>query len=321
LALAQYDQWKQNTSPDLMVTVNNASNVLLQSHFTSPAQAPACTSLYFESLDSTSTLDFYASGAGEGSVVFSASFIPVALPSSTIDRGLVVEKIIQLVDPLTNKGVGQPITGASIGDLVLTTIQIIVRDYSDVIKIVDAFPGAFDPLDDRIYDIDTPSASPSYLMWYWYWGAFSQKEYLQDKVVFSGYNVYPGTYTVTYYSLVNTPGSFIVPPTIAYDSFQPELMGSSAASTFSTTGYDTSKPVQALPDSICLPWENRQIPIDQLDPYLGIPPAAQESNNGVTKDHSLAIGLGVGIGLVVLGVATAVALVLYKQFSKEAVTL
>jgi len=313
LALAQYDQWKQNTSPDLMITVNNASITLLQSHFTSPAQAPACTALYFETLASSNILDFQASGVGEGSVVFSASFIPVTLPSSTIDRGLVVTKIIQKVDPLTNKAVGQPITGASIGDLVVTTIQIIVRDYSDIIKIVDAFPGAFDPLDDRIYDLDTPSTSPSYLLWYWYSGAFSQKEYLKDKVVISGFNVYPGTYTVSYYSLVNTPGSFIVPPTIAFDSFQPELMGSSAASTFTTPGYDTSKSVQALPNSICLPWVDRQIS-DQIPP-------ASEINIGMSKDHSMAIGLGVGIGLLVLGVATATAIVLYKKFSKKALSL
>jgi len=250
-----------------------------------------------------------------------ASFIPVALPSSTIDRGLVVTKIIQNVDSVTNKGVGQPITGASIGDSVLTTIQIIVRDYSDSIQIVDAFPGALEPLDDSIYDIETPSSSPSYLMWYWYSGAFSQKEYLQDKVVFTGFNVYPGTYTVSYYSLVNTAGSFIVPPTIAFDYFQPELMGSSAASTFSTTGYDTSKTAQVLPNSICLPWENREIPIDQLDPYLGKPTPAQEINSGASNNHSLAIGLGVGISLLVLGVATAIAFVVHKKFGKKALSL
>jgi len=222
-----------------------------------------------------------------------------------------VSRILQLVDTKNNQPTGGPIFEASLGQLVLTTIEIIIRDYSNSLIIVDAFPGALDPLDDSIYNIASSTSGLPYLWWFYYYGAFSQKEFLQDKVVFTGFNLYPGTYTVTYYSLVSTSGLFVLPPTMAYDVFQPELMGTSAGGTFSTPAY-LSLPIVDM--GICLPWIDRNTPIDQLSPYLGGTPSAI-TGGSLSNGLSVGLGVGLGIGIPVLVASVGVAsFLIYNKY-------
>jgi len=306
LALTKYDQWKQNTAPDLTVTVTNADNVLIQSTFNTVNQAPVETSMFFEKISTKGLINFEACCVGEASVVFGATFVPSEIPSDPIDRGITVSRIIQIVDPLTNLPIGGAIFEAPIGQLVLTTIEIIIRDFGNSLKIVDAFPGALYPLDDSIYDVNTTPTWP-YLWWFYYYGAFSQKEFLQDKVVFTGFNVYPGTYTVKYYSLVSTSGKFVLPPTLAYDVFQPELMGTSAGGTFSTPGYSTSPIVDM---GACLPWVDRR-PIVKYPTADDVTSSSTDSNN---NNGSLSVGLGVGLGIGIPAIIAVASIVFYKFF-------
>jgi len=193
---------------------------------------------------------------------------------------------------------GTPIFHGSIGELVITTIQIIVYDYSSGIKVIDPFPGAFDPLDDSFL-IPAPDPKANYLSWFYIYGAFSQKEFLNDKVVFYGQNIYPGTYSVQYYSIIKTPGSFVVPPTTANDISQPEIMGSSDGLAFTTTSFI---PFPVQDGGVCLPWEDRQIPFDKLAPYFG--PISQSVNlPQPQRDYvPLIVGLTVALVLIIIGV-------------------
>jgi len=218
-----------------------------------------------------------------------------------------VSRIIQLVDPASNIAQGGPIIEAPIGQLVQTTIQIVVVDYSNSIQIVDPFPGALEPLDDSIYNINNQYPSQPYLSWYYYYGAFSQKQFLQDKVVFTGFNVYPGTYSVQYYSLVSTSGIFVLPPTIAYDLLQPEIMGSTAGGTFSTPAYVNGSIVDM---GVCLPWVDRSVPSDLLPPFLTN--STSILSGSAPSSTSLSIGLGVGLGIGIPALIAVSALLYYK---------
>jgi len=120
--------------------------------------------------------------------------------------------------------------------MVVTTIEVVIPDFISTMKIVDDFPGALEPLDDSIYDTPTESGP-----WSWIWNAFSQRQFLQDKVIFYGQYLYPGSYTVKYYSIVNTAGEFVLSPTLAFDLFQPEVMGQAEGGTFRTTGYSKTE--------------------------------------------------------------------------------
>jgi len=254
-------------------------------------------------------INFQACCVGEASVVFGATFVPTEIPTVAIDRGITVSRIIQLVDPITNKATGGNIIEAEIGQLVLTTIEIILRDYSNAIKIVDAFPGSLNPLDDSIYDTPEDTDDSSTFTYWWFWRSFSQKEFLLDKVVFTGQNLYAGTYTVKYYSLVSTPGKFVLPPTLAYDVFQPELMGSAPGGTFSTPGYEVSPIIEN--GGVCLPWVDRRIQIKKDEPTIINCDGPESRWTG-----GLAIGLAVGIGVPAL---IACAVVYFKFFYHPAV--
>jgi len=312
LALTKYDKWKMNTNPDLSVSVTNAGNVLLQAVFNEVNQAPVQTSMYFEEISSDGLIDYQACCVGEASFFFGATFVPKDIPSQPIDRGFSVSRIIQLVDPLTNQPIGGHITEASIGQLVLTTIQIVVRDYCSTLKVVDAFPGALNPLDDSIYD-NPSNDNNNVFSYYWRWySGLNQREFMKDKVVFTGYSLSPSTYTVKYYSLVNTPGLFILPPAQAYDVFQPELMGSSEGGLFSTPAYPIS-PIVTEKGEICLPWVKRETPIDLLPPYLGNKGNEELNMDGNSRSTDLSIGLGVGLGIGIPAMI-ALALIIYKFF-------
>jgi len=247
LALADYDIWRGNTNPDLEISVSSNNTELLTSHFTSSTQPPASVSYSFEQLKSnfsSNYITFTACCRGEASVVFGANFIPANISTLPIYRGITVHRVIQLLDS-SNEPSGTPIIEAKIGQTVVTTIEVIIPDFVSTVKIVDLFPGALEPLDDSIYDTPTQPGP-----WWWIWNPFSRREFLKDKVIFYGQHLYPGSYTVKYYSIVNTPGEFVLSPTLAFDLFQPEVMGQAEGGIFRTTGY--TRPEQDTITNNCI---------------------------------------------------------------------
>jgi len=253
---------------------------------------------------------FVATGTGEASIVFGASFVPAQINTAPINRGMQVQKIIQLLDPETNQAVGPPITSAQIGERVVVTIQITIPDYSSSIVISDNFPGAIQPLDNNIYSNTASSPPTPPLVWdYWYfyfYEAFSITEFREDKVVFYGQQLFAGSHTVSYTALVNTEGVFVLPPSHAYDAIQPELMGLSAGGVFTT--YTELPNITVTPTTnVCLYWQARDTQRQSLILTLGdvftdlSPPASTPSNTAwwiplvVVLSVLAAAGITVGV--------------------------
>eukprot|EP01123_Difflugia_compressa_P012111 TRINITY_DN5072_c0_g1_i1.p1 TRINITY_DN5072_c0_g1~~TRINITY_DN5072_c0_g1_i1.p1 ORF type:complete len:1026 (-),score=194.89 TRINITY_DN5072_c0_g1_i1:48-3089(-) len=333
LSLANYDLKKQNTQPNLHLVVKNEPSTILDVTFNDPQQPPVKQNLFFEDIQTNGKITFKTTGLGEASIVFAATFVPSTLNYKPVDRGIKVSRIIQLLDPATNNPTGVPIFQASIGQRVLTTIQIIIPDYSKSVTIVDPFPGALEPLDDSIYSNPT-STNPRPYMDYWtFWILYSfSKEFQPSKVVFRGTNLYAGTHTVQYYSLVNTEGNFVLPPTLAYDANQPELMGLAEAGTFNTTDFE--KPPCYNDTTNCLPFKGRVLSKNDLDVYVSgfdVTPNVVSHEPGpsssITTDNNdeqaavnrLIVGLCVGIGFpLVIG---AIALAVYLYVFRKPITL
>eukprot|EP01125_Pyxidicula_operculata_P000304 TRINITY_DN10363_c0_g1_i1.p1 TRINITY_DN10363_c0_g1~~TRINITY_DN10363_c0_g1_i1.p1 ORF type:complete len:2120 (-),score=451.00 TRINITY_DN10363_c0_g1_i1:124-6228(-) len=316
LALANYDDAVQNTEPNLDVqVVSDTEESVLSKVFTSPSDAPVHKEMYFEEMPGQELL-FSATGDGEASVVFGARFTPAEINLQPIFRGIQVNKTIQYLDPFTNAAVGGPLNQAQLGRRVITTIQIYVPDYASSIHIIDPFPGALEPMDDNIYDSAATTSSDGFSgsRWWWYMNSFSQKEFKKDKVIFYGQSVSAGTHTVTYVSLVNTKGEFVLPPALAYDSFQPEVMGLSAGGKF---GIKDWKDNLNLNSTYCLQWENRKL-VDGSIPGLVTTPSTGaslldvETNYG--DDLTLALGIGLAAGVVFLfAVGGGVGYLLWKK--------
>jgi len=265
--------------------------------------------LFFEDISKNDTIQFFATGTGEASVVFGASFIPASIFTEPVYRGIQVQKIIQRIDPLTSHATGGAIVGAAIGERVIITIQITIPDYSSSIIISDSFPGAIEPFDESIYGSSTSTDSifgglyqySRFNYWYFYfYRAFSVKEFRKDKVVFYGQQLFAGTHTVTYTALVNTEGEFVLPPAHAWDSLQPELMGLSAGGVFTTKAMPA---VSFDPSSVeCLPWVSRELARASLiipKPGVEVDPATPQPDQiGLLWPGILLFALGVPLIIV-----------------------
>jgi len=303
-ALDSYNSTKPPSNPslsNLKVTFTDTDGTelgTLSDTYSSPIQ------LFFEDIPKNESdkrvIKYQASG--QGLILFGADFVPFPVTSADKDfnKGITVDRIIQLLNHETNLPTGGPLSGAQIGDMVVTTIEITLLDYSSGIKVVDYYPGALVPLKDFILEPLSP-----YLYWFYYEGAFSQIEFHQNKVLFYGSNLLPGTYILRYYAIVNYLGNFTYPSTVAYGIFRPEVMGASRGGLFSVP-HNFNKPDE-VKEAICIPWENRQVP--DLDPYI------HPSSTSPAKENN-SVGLGLGLSFLFLILLVVVGVIIYKNQNK-----
>lgn len=269
LSLSFYDKENQNTQPDLNVSVININSdstnnvtTLLNVSYTSALDPSVKKSYAFEDIN---TITFIATGSGEASVVFGASFVPLKVSPEPVYRGINVNKVIQHVNPVTFEPVGPPISNATLGQTVRVTIEVTIPDYSEFLCVVDPFPGAIQPLDSNIYQVGESNIPVVWNRYTW-WNPPVTVNYLPDKVVFLSANLYAGTHTFSYVALVSGAGEFVVGPALAYDRRQPELMGLSAGSAFITNPIGT--PPKLGRDNTCFPWSSRGIDPEVLSNFM-----------------------------------------------------
>jgi hypothetical protein len=292
-SLSIYDASQGNTNPNLEVKVSNGTNagpLLIDAFFHSPADPSVTQSFLYEQIDS---IEFSANGVGEASIVFGATFVPLNVSTSPIYQGMSVDKIIQRIDPVSFAAVGPGITSANLGETVRVTIQVTIPDYSPVLFVVDPVPGSIEPQDDNIYSEGASSYNP----WQW-WIPPTITQFLEDRVVFVGANMYAGSYTFTYVALVNSAGEFVNGPALAYDARQPELSGLSAGGTFNTKEINGTSNTAG---NLCFEWTNRTLNQTALPPPFSSSPSLVSSpnTNGTNRSH-VPFGLLFVITLVVL---------------------
>lgn len=246
LSVSAYDQWKNNTNPNLNITVSSNNHVLLSGNFTSTTPPTLQTTVPFNLLNNS--VSFAISGRGEASIVLGLSFIPLVPNKNPVNLGISIQKIIQVIDPST-LNVGPATTTALVGEFLQVTLQITIYDDSDAIDIVDPLPGAFEALDASIYTVpSSESTSPiggpisisSLISVPIILNPFALIEYQQNQVIFHGQEVPAGSYEVSYTAIVTTPGIFWVPSSLASDVKQPEILGLSSSFVFNTTSSSTS---------------------------------------------------------------------------------
>jgi len=239
LSLSSYDQWKQNVNPNLKFQVKTSEDKsIVNGHFTSASTPPLHNSLFFEETGNGKNISFVTSGQGEASVVLGLNFIPLKLNPDPIYRGIVVQKVIQRIDQNTYNAIGTHLTNVGVGSKVKVTIQVTIPDDSPSVRVVDPVPAGLEPLDESFFNFETGNNNNQFYGHYYYFycflSSFSHREYHKDKVIFEGQNLFAGTYTVSYVAIANVAGEFSLPPTKAYDTRQPEVMGLSASGSFKT---------------------------------------------------------------------------------------
>lgn len=222
LNLAEYDSFKQNTNPNLVVNILLNNDLILSKLFNDPKEKPKVDVQQLQG--NNQTLSFEASGTGEASIAVGISFEPAQLYSTPIYRGIFVEKVIRLLDPNTGDPTGTPITSADPGTAVAVTIQITTPDDLSTVQIIDPLAGCLEAIDTNINSQDS--------VLYLYSPLNEPTQYRKNEVIFMNYGLNSGTHTYQYKAFIVSSGKFIVPPTKAFVVDQPELMGLSTSNYF-----------------------------------------------------------------------------------------
>jgi len=256
-AISQYDKWRGNNIPNLQVLVSSDKIKIIDAIFESASTPPAENSLFFEELNPKRSVSFSAKGTGEASIVFGLNFVPLKLNSTPVYRGISIEKVIQKIDPTTLNPISGKLDKFQIGDRLKITIQITIPDDCYNIRIIDPLSSLYEALDENFIKVgDNNNNQYNGYIWWYYFNNFNHKEFHKDKVIFQSQYIFAGTHSVSYYAVVNTEGTFILPPAKVYDEKQPEVMGlSGGGSVSSSVSIPDFKPAEGG----CINWEHKKL--------------------------------------------------------------
>ncbi|MEO5816172.1 MAG: hypothetical protein ABIT20_12925, partial [Gemmatimonadaceae bacterium] len=191
---------------------------------------------------------------GTGGVYYYLSIteIPATPPVTPEIRGVQVERWYERLEG------GTPLVSVAEGDLVRVRLRITVPSTRFFLVLDDALPAGLEAVDLSLRTAATlpgPGANAEsadheeseQTSWYgsWdsgWWSPFDHREMRDDRVVYSGTVVFPGTYTATYIARATTPGTFIRPPAHAEEMYNPAVNGRSDGGTFVVTQRKGSGP-------------------------------------------------------------------------------
>ena len=170
---------------------------------------------------------------GEGTLRYEARlrYARKDLPTTPVERGLVVERFLRPVTAGTLKAalqspVEKSAASARPGDLVLVEVLVATPDRRDQILIEDPLPAGLEPIDPTFVtsarDLSLAGADAPHL----------HRELRDDRVVTFTGPLPAGLHTFRYLARATTAGTFSVPPTRAEAMYKPEINGRTGASSF-----------------------------------------------------------------------------------------
>ncbi|GBF96122.1 hypothetical protein Rsub_08870 [Raphidocelis subcapitata] len=267
-ALAAYDSSRGSAAPDASVAVAAVSGpvaaaaqagngtvpvllssvkagdqaggkLLLEADFgpKGPGAATAASSTPWAALPPNATaLAVGASGRGEVSVAAGLTFTPARLLDFPTYRGLWVQRVVQ------SEAGGGNLAAADASRLVTVTVQITTPDDLGEVVVEVLMPGGLEPLDPAVYK--DPSAALTCDLgggggggggggsggrWWW---LCPQTAVTPSAVTVRYGSLGAGATSFSFKAAAATPGTYALPPVKAYAVAQPEVMGLSAAGSF-----------------------------------------------------------------------------------------
>ncbi|EFJ40250.1 hypothetical protein VOLCADRAFT_99980 [Volvox carteri f. nagariensis] len=241
-ALTEYDRSRGSSEPNLDLRASVGSLNVLQASFRVNETRPVTSYTTWEAMPPSSRgkprlLSVEANGTGEAFLSAAIRFIPVALPPFPTYRGIAVELVVQLVDPLTGRPTGPHLAAVPLGSVVALTVQLTTPDDLSAVTLSVMMPGGLEPMDPNLVP---DAASPCFISWFgsnewqycfprwWWWPVCPAQETRPSLVTFSYAALRAGTTTATVKAVAATAGTFVVPPVRASVDEQPEVMGMTA---------------------------------------------------------------------------------------------
>ena len=173
---------------------------------------------------------------GEGNLYYTAH-LNVYLPVDKIeplDRGIIISR--EYFNP-SGAEMGEAVTQAAQGDLLLARLTIVVPNDLHFIVINDPLPAGLEAVDQSLEtspEITAPERYDFESIWKggWGWWYFDHVELRDEEVVISADYLPAGTYVYTYIVRAGTPGRFNVIPPTAQEFYFPEVYGRGAGGQF-----------------------------------------------------------------------------------------
>jgi uncharacterized protein YfaS (alpha-2-macroglobulin family) len=183
--------------------------------------------------------------AGDGKLYYSAYlnyFLPVE-NMAPVNRGVIVARQYEALDPQTLKPTGKLVNSAKIGDYVQVRLTIVAPNDLHYLILEDPLPAGFEAVDTTLKtssiaargpalnekrDTTTPDDPWSRPYWY-YW---ADTEVRDDKVAAFSTFLSRGTYEYTYTMRASVSGEFRTLPARASEMYFPDVFGRSAGYNF-----------------------------------------------------------------------------------------
>ncbi len=183
--------------------------------------------------------------AGDGRLYYTA-FLNYYLPADNmpaLNRGIIVARQYQAVDPKTLKATGQLIQSAKVGDYVKATLTLVAPNDLYYLVLEDPLPAGFEAVDNTLktssYVVETPqlkekeSEQSSWDRWYrpyrYYW---ANTEVRDDRVAMFATYLGRGTYEYSYVMRASLAGEFRALPARAWEMYFPDVFGRSSGTLF-----------------------------------------------------------------------------------------
>ncbi|HEY6040903.1 MAG TPA: alpha-2-macroglobulin family protein, partial [Anaerolineae bacterium] len=188
---------------------------------------------------------------GDGKMYYSA-FLNYYLPVENLpalNRGLIVGRQYEAVDPQTLKPTGKLVTSAKIGDYVQVRLALIAPTDMNYLVLEDYLPAGFEAVDTTLKtssvaaqgpvlkDQNAPKTGDIYARWFMpYWGFWAHSEIRDDRVAVFATYLGRGVYEYTYTIRASVAGEFRTLPARAWEMYFPDVFGRSAGATFVVAG-------------------------------------------------------------------------------------
>ncbi|MBW2529345.1 MAG: Ig-like domain-containing protein [Deltaproteobacteria bacterium] len=145
------------------------------------------------------------------------------LPSQPIRAGMVVSRTVRKAAGLADGPVksGLALDRLNAGQLVRVDVTVVTRTPRSYVVVDAPLAGGLAPVDPRLR---TGIAEPSAATW-------NRRELHDDRVLFFVDELPAGLWTFSYHARARVPGEFVLPPTRAFEMYDPDVRGSTAATT------------------------------------------------------------------------------------------
>ena len=179
----------------------------------SGAPPPPPLSLAWSALPSPPPpLLFLANGTGEVAVALSLTFVPAAVFSTPVVRGVEVLKVVQLYDAVARAPTGPALRAVPLGSVVTVTLQVTTPDELDGLLVEDWLPAGLEAIDPNVAGDSNDELRPFWMRYscgWWWWRCTSfERTTRKDRVSFYARWARPGTHTLSYEAVAATRGEF-----------------------------------------------------------------------------------------------------------------